>query len=265
MQAVTTPNGWWRRLVPSYRIRFSLMTPSALIALETATDVCGVALAQAGRVTVELTLSRPRAHAENLVPLIADALRYAGLPVTALDAVAVSQGPGSYTGLRIGVSTAKGLAMAVGARLIGVPSLAALAHQAAPAARPGDFIGAAFNARRDEVYAAVYAVGEAGALTPVVPETACAPAELPARLPAHPPGCLWLTGEGAPALAQALTPALTGYPRIKLLPVSVSAAAVARLALTRDTGEDLATFEPFYLKAFVARRRTRSVYDRLPF
>lgn len=237
------------------------MSPFPLLALETATDVCSVAVAPAGDVTVELTLSRPRAHAEHLVPLIADALRYAGLTPASLAAVAVSQGPGSYTGLRIGVSTAKGLTLATGARLIGVPSLLAQAHRALPAAAPGDRICAAFQARRHEVYAAVYAVEAGGTLAVVLPETAAEPAALAPHLDG--PGTLWLTGEGGPALADVLTDR-PSPPRIKALAVPVSAGAVARLAPHREA-TDPATFEPFYLKAFVARPQTRSVYDRLPF
>ncbi len=243
--------------------------PNRLLALETATDVCSVALAEDARVTATLTLARPRMHAEQLVALIRDALRYGGIEAEALDAVAVSMGPGSYTGLRIGVSTAKGLAMAVGAKLVGVPSLEALAATAAPAADPGDVVCAAFNARRDEVYAAAFRVEAEDALTPVTETAALAADDLSTWLPVQTTGRLRLVGEGAPLIAEALRPQWDE--RIRILPADAfapDAAAVARLGkarLKRGETEDLATFEPFYLKAFVARKNTRTAFERLPF
>src|SRR5690554_576977 len=112
-----------------------------LLAIETATNVCSVAVAQSGRLRAEISLSRPRAHAEHLVPMIQDALRYADVRADQLQVVAVSSGPGSYTGLRIGVSTAKGLAEAVEAALVGVPTLMGLAAQIQTV--PGEYVAAA--------------------------------------------------------------------------------------------------------------------------
>ncbi|RMH54049.1 MAG: tRNA (adenosine(37)-N6)-threonylcarbamoyltransferase complex dimerization subunit type 1 TsaB, partial [Bacteroidetes bacterium] len=114
--------------------------PTYLLALETATDVCSAALAEGDRLLVEETLYRARLHAERLVLLIEDVLRHADLTPAAVAAVAVSGGPGSYTGLRIGVSTAKGLAAATGAALVAVPSLEAQAAAVAPFAAAGDLI-----------------------------------------------------------------------------------------------------------------------------
>lgn len=238
-----------------------------LLALETATDVCSVALLQETQVIVELTLARPRAHAENLVTLIRDALQYGGVTVAAVDAVAVSQGPGSYTGLRIGASTAKGLATAVDAQLVPVPSLEALAAAAAGGAAPGDLIGALFQARRDEVYAAAFRVTDTGAVAPEGETVALAVEEVPAWLPdAAAP--LWLVGEGAASVAPALQAAGRA---VHLLPPEhyrPSAAWVARLARTRlaeGRVADVAAFEPFYLKEFVAKKPRGSAFERLPF
>jgi tRNA threonylcarbamoyladenosine biosynthesis protein TsaB len=240
-----------------------------LLAIETATDVCSVALMHGGRVGVELTLTRPRAHAENLVVLIQDALRYGRLETAAVDAVAVSMGPGSYTGLRIGVSAAKGLAAAVDARLIGVPSLEALAASAAEAAAPGDAICAAFNARRDEVYAAAYRVDQPGTLTPLAETTALKTSEVAGWLLPSKAAQLWLVGDGAPRIASALPQ--PDAMQIRLLDPSTcrpAAGWVARLAHLRWAGgqfEDVAAFEPFYLKEFVARKSSRTIFERLPF
>lgn len=243
--------------------------PPTLLAIETATDVCSVALAQAGRVTVELTLTRPRAHAETLAPMIREALRYGAAAARELDAVAVSAGPGSYTGLRIGVSTAKGLALAAEARLLGVPSLEALAATVAPVAAPGDAVCTLFNARRHEVYAAVFLVTEPRGLAVHRQAAALAVDEVPGWLDVAAGRRLWLAGEGVPRVLPLLEAA--GGPALRPLGAAAcapSAAHVARLALRRfEAGafEDLAAFEPFYLKAFVAKMPKASIFERLPF
>lgn len=242
---------------------------STILALETATDVCSVALLQGEKVTVSLTLARPRAHAENLVLLIRDALRYATISVSDLDAIAVSKGPGSYTGLRIGVSTAKGLAAASNTPLIGVPSLEALASSALPTATPGDLVVPAFNARRDEVYIAAYQVTQDHTLTPYAETAAKTLPDLLAWLDAPASARLWVLGDGAAKI----TSTLAEIPDATLHVLATethapSADWVARVALSywqAGNVEDLATFEPFYLKAFVAKKQKRSIFEKLPF
>ena len=241
-----------------------------LLALETATDVCGVALWQGDRLTSEITLRRPRAHAERLVPMVEEALRQASLAVRDLKAVAVSMGPGSYTGLRIGVSTAKGLAAALDVPLVGVPSLEALAAQVAPWADAGDEVCAAFKARREEVYAARFRVIDGAALEEVAPTSVLGLGEISAWLGDVREGRLWLVGEGAPDVARAAGADVRAG-AIRLLPTDVaapSAAWVARLAqerIRRGEREDLAAFEPFYLKAFVAQKPRRTALEKLTF
>lgn len=227
-----------------------------MLALETATNGCSVALLRDSQVVVALTLARPRAHAEWLVPMVEQALWYAHLSPDALEGIAVSKGPGSYTGLRIGVSTAKGLALATGAALIGISSLEALAAATAPQAEPGDLLLPAFPARQDEVYAACWQVQDHASLQPVSPVTVLTAADVPAFLPSL-PHRIWLSGEGG-ALLQPCLQALGHRPRL-LDPQAVapSAAWVGRLALPRlaqGLVEDPATFEPHYLKEFVARK-----------
>lgn len=240
-----------------------------LIAIETATDVCGVALLQGGEVTVEVSLNRPRAHAENLVLLIQDALRYGGVDAADVDAIAVSMGPGSYTGLRIGVSAAKGLAVALDAALVGVPTLEALAASVVPYAEAGDIVCAALHARRDEVYAAAFRIDGQRALDPLAPAAALTAEEVSDWLALPSPTAIRIAGDGGPKVAAALREG--GIGDVHLLdPVAhrPSAAWVARRALLkveREEVEDAASFEPFYLKEFVAKKRARSAFERLPF
>lgn len=133
-----------------------------VLGIETATTVCAVALVRDGNVAAESLLEAGRVHAETLMGQIASVLGPAG--ADALDGIAVSAGPGSFTGLRIGLSVAKGIAFARGIPLAGVPTLEALAAHAAGTDHlgPGTRLLAALDARRDEVYCQLFDVTERG-------------------------------------------------------------------------------------------------------
>lgn len=242
-----------------------------VLALETSTSVCSVALSDGDRVVAHATLDRPRAHAEHLVPMIADVLHRGAVDRKDLAAVAVSSGPGSYTGLRIGVSTAKGLAAATGAGLVSVPSLLALAYRAEPFARRNDRIAAAFDARRDEVYVAVYRVTTTGTLTgSLVPERETAVVSLDEAsewLDADLDGSTFLVGDG---WRKKNRHGIAENPQRLLIPSDVrpSASTVARCGvrkLERGDVEDAVTFEPYYLKEFLAMKPKASAFEKLSF
>jgi tRNA threonylcarbamoyladenosine biosynthesis protein TsaB len=134
-----------------------------ILHIETATAVCSVALSDNGRLIHEKTLAEPREHARMLTVIIDDLLSEAGYIYKQLAAVSVSKGPGSYTGLRIGVATAKGLCYALDIPLIGIGSLYAMADCAARQwKKSGNSIHEKLvfcpmiDARRMEVYSAVY-------------------------------------------------------------------------------------------------------------
>lgn len=241
-----------------------------LLALETATAVCSVALLQDHHVTVELTLDRPRAHAENLVSMIGDALRYGHLKAPDVDAVAVSSGPGSYTGLRIGVSTAKGLAAAVDAELVSVPSLTALASSLS-GRRAGDRIAAAFDARRDEVYAAIYQIDGDTKLLPLSETAAVRRDDVVGwlRRPSeHQDGAprLYLVGDGWMKMIDALDDAGIRFEHARRVkPNARSVALLGSQTLESGHAEDLLTFEPYYLKDFVAGSPGATPFEKLSF
>ncbi len=227
-----------------------------LLALDTATEVCSVALLCEGNLRFEATLQQGRVHAEQLVPLIATALKHSGFQATELGAVAVSMGPGSYTGLRVGVSTAKGLCEATGAVLVGVPTLEALAASVAPYAELGDGIVPLLNSRHREVYTAAYRVSLEGTLHPVAEAVACEAAELPSWLDGLSlEGRLFLVGEGTTRVA----PYLSSQPGLYVLDPHthiLRAFWVGHLGWERyqkGLWEDVASFEPLYLKDFVAK------------
>jgi tRNA threonylcarbamoyladenosine biosynthesis protein TsaB len=123
------------------------------LGLCTATWTASVGLIHHRLVVTERTVRCQNSHAPTLLGLIDDVLRDAGVEPDCLDAVAVSQGPGSFTGLRIGISTAKGLAYAGRARVVGVPTLEALVRAAKP--RAGT-VCAVLDARKGEVYASCF-------------------------------------------------------------------------------------------------------------
>lgn len=136
-----------------------------LLALDTATLVSSVALASKDRLLAELTLQIKKTHSERLVPNIEQLLAMAGCGRDGLEAVAVSIGPGSFTGLRIGLATAKALAYALKIPLIGVPTLAALAY-GCPV--PGALLAPTMDAQKGNIYFALYRWQD-GALAEIAP------------------------------------------------------------------------------------------------
>ncbi len=221
-----------------------------LLALETATPTCGVALLRDEDVVAEAHLHRPRIHSERLTPLIEDVLAHGGVDASALDAIAVSMGPGSYTGLRIGVSTAKGWALSTQADLIGVPTLEAYAAQLRPVVQPNDVVCALLDARRDEVYAGAFRWAEDDSLEGHAETKALTVDALPDWIGTV-NGRLWLVGDGAEKSEDALSDAAPQRTIISPDDRPPSAAWVGRRGRTRlstDGPDDLATFEPFYVK-----------------
>lgn len=126
------------------------------LAIETATTVCGIALIRDGMEPVERVLDIPNVHSERLVPMISELLTETGIPVNELDCLAVSIGPGSFTGLRIGLSVAKGISFASDIPIVPVPTLEALAYNVVRAGYTGTEILSLLDAHRGDAYWAAY-------------------------------------------------------------------------------------------------------------
>lgn len=180
-----------------------------------------------------------------LLPLIAALLAEAGCSYAALDALAFGAGPGSFTGLRVACGVAQGLAVAYDRPLLGISSLAAMAH-AAPASR----VLACLDARMGEVYFAAFADGQT-----ILPPGVCPPGELP--LPA---GEGWLVAGNAlqayPALVARLAADARGRgwaQRPDILPTAASVLALALPRLAGGEGHDAALAVPFYVRDKVAQ------------
>lgn len=221
-----------------------------VLALDTSTPVGSVAVVVDDAVVCELTIRVRESHGETLLPWVARGLEAAGLSAADLDLVAYSRGPGSFTGVRIGLSVAKGLALATGVPLLGVSSLRTLAHAAALS---GDLVCPVIDARKHELYAAALSFPADGAPTEVVPEMVGAPAVVGARLRAAAGGAtILLVGEGVAAYADELLPVVATPTRVA--PTTFGAprgVLVARLA-TADylagAREDPALAAPAYLR-----------------
>ncbi|EAZ81191.1 tRNA (adenosine(37)-N6)-threonylcarbamoyltransferase complex dimerization subunit type 1 TsaB [Algoriphagus machipongonensis] len=127
-----------------------------ILSLETSTPVCSVALHDSGNIMGLKEIEENGAHSEKLIKLIEELLDELQVDRKEVDAIAVSEGPGSYTGLRIGVSTAKGLAFAWGKPLIAVSTLAALARGATLDENNSSVVIAMLDARRMEVYREIF-------------------------------------------------------------------------------------------------------------
>ncbi len=219
-----------------------------ILAIDTASRTCSVAVCHDGHVMAEMTDGSGETHSRHLMRLVDRVLAMSMGGLDAVDAIAVNRGPGSFTGVRIGISTAKGLAAAVDKPLVGVSGLAALAWQMAPTER---LICAMLDARRREVYCAHYRF-QAGELETVRPETVCAPEDALGD-PGRP--CV-LIGDGALAYGSRLKAALGANflmaPRFQhaIRAAAIAWAARPRLTQARDERQ---TLVPLYLRPSYAK------------
>ncbi len=216
---------------------------SLLLALETATPICSVALIGPSGVLAEANVQTPRAHGQLLPVLVRDAMAWADADWSHVGAVAVSAGPGSYTGLRVGVSAAKGFCLASGAALIPVGTLDALIWDAQRLSAHDDLprtIGAVLPSRRGEVYVGI-APPEFDPLVDALDAEPMDIADAEMRL------C------GDDHVAVGVGASVFGG-GAEWIPLDVSATALAVVGWARwKAGKtaDLAEFEPNYLKPFV--------------
>ncbi len=218
-----------------------------LLSLETSSPVCSVALhrLEDGSLIGQSELRLDKSHSTHLTVLIGQLLENTGHQLADLAAVAVSDGPGSYTGLRIGAAAAKGLCFALDIPLVAVSTLKALAAQVtAGTARPESWLYCSMlDARRQEVYAAIHthAGQEVLAPTPLILDAET----LAEQLARH---SVLFFGNGA-AKFQAL---LGEHPNAGFLagiePSAVSVGQLGVAAFHRQEFQDVAYYEPFYLK-----------------
>lgn len=225
-----------------------------ILNIETATKVCSVALFDGEELIAVKETGGSYSHAENLHLFVEDVMQQAGMTLKELDAIAVSQGPGSYTGLRIGVSAAKGLCYALGKPLIAIDTLLAMANGMTDATREGRLLCPMIDARRMEVYCALYndRLEVKQAVDAVVVDESTFISQLDQ-------GRVLFFGDGAEKIkdlygehANAEFPE-NGEPSARFM------GALAHHKFELQQFEDVAYFEPFYLKSFVATKAKKLI------
>lgn len=147
---------------------------ASLLAIDTATEQCSVALMHHGA-AIYRAVQTPRGHAELVLPMVQELMAEAGLGFTQLDAIAFGRGPGAFTGVRIAIGVAQGLAYAANLSLLPISNLAAVAQQAAIDVSSGAQVLVCMDARMGEVYSGLFALGDAGLVVPVSAEQVCPP------------------------------------------------------------------------------------------
>jgi len=213
--------------------------------LETATTNCSVALSKDGDViALKEDNSKAYSHAEKLHVFIDEILKENNFKIDDLDAVAISKGPGSYTGLRIGVSAAKGLCFAKDIPLISVPTLTALAKQVTP--NKGDQIIPMLDARRMEVYSAVF-----DSAFNQIRETKAQVLSEDSFQEELAKGKVYFIGNGVEKFREICSQQNAEFIEGRL-PSAKEMGQIAYDKYKISDIEDVAYFEPYYLKDFVA-------------
>ena len=229
-----------------------------IILIDTSTSLCSVALVEDGEVVCEKLSSEPRVHASMTAPYVSEMLTERGLRVQDCSAVAVSKGPGSYTGLRVGVSTAKGLCFGAGIPLISVGTLDTLVWQAVDEGlvpKGCKYIIPMIDARRMEVYSGIF-TPDGKQVSPTVARIVTEES-FKEQLSEGP---VLFIGDGAEkcsALHLGSGTAAVGEPVeprahfVQCCPKASGMRRPAMEALRNKDFEDVAYFEPFYLKEFI--------------
>ena len=229
----------------------NMINPTILY-IETATDVCSVALSKGSEIIGLKEEAGGNNHAKHLLPFVDEVLKQAGIVMKDINGVAVSIGPGSYTGLRIGVSTAKGIAYTAGIPVMAISTLESIAQGAktlwAESSSEQPQIIPMIDARRMEVFTTRYdfdmnPLEEVSSR--IIDETTFA--ELLSKVK------VLFCGNGMPKCKEILS----SFPNAKFMDAPISAKNMLPAALRKwqkQEFEDVAYFEPFYLKEYVAAK-----------
>lgn len=224
---------------------------SCILNIETSTNVCSVALSQDGVCLYEDVNMEGPSHAQVLAGYVKNAVSFADSHAIPIDAIAISKGPGSYTGLRIGVSEAKGVAYGRDAKLLSVPTLKLLTvpillgHDELP---EDALLCPMIDARRMEVYCALYdrALNEVVQTQALVIDSD----SFKGYLDKQP---IYFMGNGADKCVETIQHPNAHFIK-NIVPRAKNMIPLAEMAMAKEQFEDVAYFEPFYLKEFVATK-----------
>lgn len=230
---------------------------SKIILIETSTSLCSTALAIDGQIAESRESTEPRAHASMTAPFVKEMLDARGLRMNDCDAVCVSAGPGSYTGLRVGSSTAKGLCFASGKPLLAVGTLEILAWQALDEGLLPEgcrWIIPVIDARRMEVYTTVFSADnlqKQADTTPLVVDSDSFADRLA-------DGPVLFIGDAAEKCSGAIHSANAHF--VQTCPKATAMLKPAERELAAGNFMDTAYFEPFYLKQFQATVSKKKIF-----
>jgi tRNA threonylcarbamoyladenosine biosynthesis protein TsaB len=219
---------------------------SLILSIDTSTKVCSVALHGAGKLLAINELYTEKSHSGMLTTLCENVVKHAGFSLKDLDAIAVAKGPGSYTGLRIGVSTAKGFCFALDKPLISVNTLEAMAYQVKDFYDESHLICPMIDARRMEVYCQVFdnqmnTISETEAK--IIDEESFSTLLNEKKIV--------FLGDGANKCQDKITHKNAIFPSIEITPSAKTVGSLATNFYEKALFENVVTFEPFYLKDFV--------------
>ena len=218
-----------------------------ILSIDSSTPVAGIAVSDGMQLLGEITLNTKNTHSEKLMPLVKHLLDELALSVNDLDAIAVTQGPGSFTGLRIGMATAKGLAQGAGKKLIAVPTLDCLAQNLLH--YPG-IICPIMNAQKKQVYTAIYRSGR-DKLERLSDYQAIAVEQLAVQLKELKED-IWFVGDGVAAFADVFQELLGDACRFadghNILPRAGALAMLAAERASEERFDDLYQAELIYIR-----------------
>jgi tRNA threonylcarbamoyladenosine biosynthesis protein TsaB len=221
-----------------------------VLALETATEACSASLAIDGDIRERFAVA-PRGHSQLILPMVDELLAEAGIALAQVDALAFGRGPGAFTGLRIAVGVAQGIAFGADLPVVPVSTLAALAQGC-----EADAVLAAIDARMDEVYWGAYRRNAAGLMQASGAETVAAPARVEV-----PEGADWVgAGSGWGAYEAGLSAACAGHVHSWHAEALPHARDVARLGMAAAAAGQTVSAEqalPVYLRDEVAWQKSR--------
>lgn len=226
-----------------------------ILCIETSTDVCSAALVENGKTIAHEEVLGTNAHAATLTPLIEKLVAQSGRTMKEIDAVAVSSGPGSYTGLRIGVSTAKGICYALNKPLISINSLHIIAEGIFMADNNAKYAAPMIDARRMEVYTEV--ISRDGEISIPVEAMVIDEHSFEKELQRDD---IYFGGNGAEKCSSVITGNHAKFIS-GVLPLAKNMARLAQYKYDSKQFENVAYFEPFYLKEFVATTPKNKVLD----
>jgi tRNA threonylcarbamoyladenosine biosynthesis protein TsaB len=223
-----------------------------LLALETSGTVGSVALGLEDGTVRERVFPEGTSHGTGLFPACRDLLAEAGRTVDEVSCVAVSQGPGSFTGLRVGVAAAKGLAFALDCDLIGVSTLDVLARNAVPEVEEGATIVPVLDARREHVHAALYSL-ESGAIIRRSEDLVIPPDRLASTLE---PPCV-LLGDGVRRYPELVVEGVRALPEESWRPRAAVVAEIAGREHADGRRDPVHELEPLYRRLSTPEERRR--------